>query len=72
MVSSQIVVLLSFVRVTGREGKVHIIPDKEGQSLTEYALLLLFLAIVVIIIVLVLGEAIGNLYQVIVYHMWPN
>jgi Flp pilus assembly pilin Flp len=49
---------------------VYIIPDKEGQSLTEYALLLLFIAIVIIVILLVFGDAVGNLYQYI-YDTWP-
>jgi Flp pilus assembly pilin Flp len=56
--------------VARREGEVYIIPDKEGQSLTEYALLLLFIAIVILVILLVFGDAVGNLYQYI-YDTWP-
>jgi Flp pilus assembly pilin Flp len=49
---------------------VQIVTDREGQSLAEYALLLLFIAIVVVAVVLVFGESVGNLYQVLV-DSWP-
>jgi pilus assembly protein Flp/PilA len=36
---------------------------KKGQSLVEYALLILFMAIVVLVVVLLLGPATGNLFS---------
>ncbi len=44
--------------------------SEEGQGLTEYALLILFIAIVVVVVLVLLGPAVGNLYQVVVDN-WP-
>jgi Flp pilus assembly pilin Flp len=39
---------------------------EQGQSLVEYALLLILASIVVIVLVFVLGQGVGDLYQTIV------
>jgi len=39
---------------------------EHGQSLLEYALILIFVAIIVIIVIYLFGPAIGNLYSNII------
>ena len=44
--------------------------DKEqGQSLLEYALILILVAIIVIIVIYLFGPAIGNLYSNIIQNI---
>ena len=40
--------------------------DNKGQSLVEYALILVLVAVVVIVILALLGPAIGNVFSTIV------
>ena len=42
------------------------VPQKEGQGLVEYALILVLVAIVVIVILALLGPAIGNVFSNII------
>jgi len=41
-------------------------PQRKGQGLVEYALILVLVAIVIIVILSVLGPAIGNVFSRIV------
>ena len=42
------------------------LPQRKGQGLVEYALILVLVSIVVIVILLVLGPSIGNVFSNIV------
>jgi Flp pilus assembly pilin Flp len=42
---------------------------EQGQSLVEYALILVLASIVVVILVFVLGHGVGDLYQTIVEQL---
>jgi pilus assembly protein Flp/PilA len=42
-----------------------------GQGLVEYALILVLVAVVVIVILMLLGPAIGNVYQQIIDALSP-
>lgn len=41
-------------------------PEKDGQGIIEYALIMVFVAVVVIIIVVFVGPALGNVYSNII------
>lgn len=45
--------------------------DEQGQSLVEYALILVLVAVVVIVILALLGPAIGNAFSNIVQSLDP-
>ena len=45
---------------------MRILPVTKGQSLLEYALILILVVLIVIILVYLFGPAIGNLYSNIV------
>ena len=44
-------------------GLAHVIVEEEGQGLVEYALIILLIAIIVIAALLLLGPAIGNIFN---------
>ena len=48
------------------EVKMGVSGKEEGQSLLEYALILILVAIIVIIVIYLFGPAIGNLYSNII------
>ena len=43
---------------------------EQGQSLIEYALILILVAIIVIIVIYLFGPYIGNLYSNIIQSIW--
>ena len=43
--------------------------SQSGQSLLEYAMILMLVTMVVLVILLLLGPAIGNLYSNIMYNI---
>lgn len=45
---------------------MNVIKSNKGQSLLEYALILILVAIIVIIVIYLFGPAIGNLYSNII------
>jgi pilus assembly protein Flp/PilA len=41
-------------------------PEKDGQGIIEYALIMIFVAVVVIIIMVFIGPSMGNVYSNII------
>jgi pilus assembly protein Flp/PilA len=44
-------------------------PNEPGQSLLEYALIIILVAIIVIIVIYLFGPAIGNMYSNIIQNI---
>jgi len=45
-----------------RRSVVRLIDDEQGQSMVEYALILVLIAVVVIVVLIVLGNQVSNVF----------
>jgi pilus assembly protein Flp/PilA len=50
----------------GLEGVMSNHPEKDGQGIIEYALIMIFVAVVVIIVMVFIGPSMGNVYSNII------
>lgn len=44
-------------------------PKEQGQSLVEYAFIIVFVAVVVIVVLYLFGPAVGNIYSLILSNL---